>query len=516
MKQYNFSNLLKLLDTNESKIFHTPEIVCKGDDFAIEGITYDSRKVEKNFVFFAIVGYKDDGSSYIADAINKGALAVISDSDKSIIYKEICEKNNVWLIILKNIRKFLAVVSGDYFGFPSKKLKMLGVTGTNGKTTISYLIKHMFDYLNINCGLIGTVDYITGKEKKVASLTTPDSVDIQSMLSEMVESGCKYCVMEVSSIALILDRVYGINYSAGVFSNLTSEHLDLHINMDNYFEAKKILFDNLDSDSVAVSNLDDEYGERILSSTKARKIYYKLDNDSGEKYKGIPLYIARNVKYSIEGLEFDLIYNNNRYKITSKLTGRFNIYNILAALSCVSELGFPLEDIIESVKSFTPVNGRFNPIKLYNGAYAIIDYSHTSDSLKNAILAAKEILKMSNLNSRVITIFGCGGNKDRTKRPVMGKFAAEYSDYCIVTSDNPRYEDPYDIIKEILVGMKNKSNYEVEENREKAIKRGIEISKENDLILICGKGHENYQEIKGVRYHFDDREIVEKYNSMLQ
>lgn len=512
MSVYKFSNLLNELKREEYKSTFCPEFINKGDDFIIEGLTYDSRKVSRNYVFFAIKGYKDDGSSYIADAINRGALAIITDSDKGVIFKEICQKNSVWLIVIKNIRKFLAIVSADYFGNPSKNLKMIGVTGTNGKTTITYLIRHILENLNVKCGLIGTVDYITGKEKKIASLTTPDSVDIQSMLSEMVENKCEYCVMEVSSIALILDRVYGIDYGAAVFSNLTSEHLDLHLNMENYFQAKKILFDNLTSEAIAISNLDDEYGERIVSTTKARKIFYTLNVNFQEKYPNSPLYIASDYKFSIEGLQFNLKYRDKNYTVTSELTGGFNIYNILAALACVSELGYPVEKAIEFVKTFKPVNGRFNPIKLYNGAYAIIDYSHTSDSLKNAILAAKEILKMSNLNSRVITIFGCGGNKDRTKRPVMGKYAAEYSDYCIVTSDNPRYEEPMDIIKEILVGMEGKTNYEVEENREKAIKRGIEISKENDLILICGKGHEDYQEIKGVKYHFDDREIVEKYN----
>ncbi|MCX7833230.1 MAG: UDP-N-acetylmuramoyl-L-alanyl-D-glutamate--2,6-diaminopimelate ligase [Ignavibacteria bacterium] len=512
MQDLKFSDILKVLNEDENKSVFSPEIINKGDDFIIKGLANDSRRVDKDFVFFAIKGYKDDGSSYIADAINRGSLAIITDSEKSVIYKEICEKNNIWLIIVKNIRRLLAQVSANYFGNPSRKLKMIGVTGTNGKTTITYLIKHILDNFNIRCGLIGTVDYITGEEKKVASLTTPDSIDIQYMLSEMVENNCEYCVMEVSSIALTLDRVYGIDYIAAVFSNLTSEHLDLHLNMENYFNAKKILFDNLSSESIAISNLDDEYGEKILSSTQGRKVFYTLEKDTSYLSRKFPLYKATDTKFTIEGLQFNLIYENKNYFISSELTGRFNIYNILAALATISELGYPLETAVEAVKSFKPVNGRFNPIRLYNGAYAIIDYSHTSDSLKNAILAAREILNMSNLNSRVITIFGCGGNKDRTKRPVMGKFAAEYSDYCIVTSDNPRYEEPLDIIKEILIGMEGKSNFEVEENREKAIKRGIELSKENDLILICGKGHEDYQEIKGVKYHFDDREIVEKYN----
>jgi UDP-N-acetylmuramoyl-L-alanyl-D-glutamate--2,6-diaminopimelate ligase len=326
------------------------------------------------------------------------------------------------------------------------------------------------------------------------------------MLREMVDAGQKFCVMEVSSIALVLERVYSLDFDAGIFTNLSSEHLDLHKTMENYLEAKKILFDLLDEKRVAVSNKDDIYGENILRDTKAKKIYYSINNES--EYK------ATNEAFSIEGLEFELSSGEQNYRITSKLSGRFNIYNVLAAIALVREFGIDFNIIQKVISNFEPVNGRFNKIKLSNGAYAVIDYSHTSDSLKNAIESAIEIRDNQMLKGKVITIFGCGGNKDKIKRPVMGKFATQLSDLTIITSDNPRYEKPMDIIDEILEGIDKSKSYEVDERREEAIKKGIEISSEGDIILICGKGHETYQEVEGVRSHFDDKEIVEKYSHL--
>jgi len=339
-------------------------------------------------------------------------------------------------------------------------------------------------------------------------LTTPDSVEINQMLCEMVNVGLEFCAMEVSSIALVLDRVYGLNFSSAVFTNLSSEHLDLHKNMENYFNAKKILFDNLSSHSIAISNSDDEYGKRILNETEAEKMFYSMNSESNLR--------AFNEKISIDGLKFEVKFKNKKYIVESLLTGRFNIYNILAALSVSINLGIELENAIKAIKTFKAVNGRFNKINLPNGAFAVIDYSHTSDSLKNAIEAAIEIREKQKVKGKVITIFGCGGNKDRTKRPVMGNLATSLSDYSIITSDNPRFENPMEIISEILSGVKTKGNFEVEENRELAIKKGIEISSKSDIILICGKGHETYQEVNGVKSHFDDKEIVEKYSILVK
>ena len=470
-------------------------------DFVVEGLAYDSRKVKNNYIFFAIKGYKDDGNKYVQDAISNGAKVIITDNKSADKLHELLP--NVQIIGSRDVRKSIALMSNIYYGCPSEKLNLIGVTGTNGKTTITYLLKAIFEESGFKCGLIGTIDYMTGEKTEVSRLTTPDSLEINQILSRMVESKINFCFMEVSSIALVLNRVYGQNFKSGIFTNLTSEHLDLHENMKNYFNAKKILFDNLKKSDIAVSNKDDEYGEFILKDTKAKKIFYSIDSESDFK--------AVKEKISIDGIEFVLNIKGKEYKIKSNLTGRFNIYNILAAISAALKYEIKIETIISALSKFMPVNGRFNKIKLPNDAHAVIDYSHTSDSLKNAIEAALEINKTQNNKGRIITIFGCGGNKDKTKRPVMGDIATSLSDYSIVTSDNPRFEDPMDIINEVVKGIKTKGNFQIEDNRDEAIKKGIEMSKANDIILICGKGHETYQEINGVKTHFDDKEMVQKY-----
>lgn len=469
-------------------------------DFTVSGLTYDSRKIKDGYVFFAIKGYKEDGNKYVPKAIENGAKAIITDTASA---KEITVKG-VNIIGVEDVRKVMAQMAFEFYARPTDKIKLIGVTGTNGKTTITYLLRHIFETAGFKCGLVGTIDYSTGVKKQESKLTTPDSIEINAMLKEMVDAGIDYCFMEVSSIALVLHRVYGLHFASGVFTNLTSEHLDLHTNMQNYFEAKKILFDNLDSATFAVSNMDDIYGIGIVKNTKAKKIYYSMISDESE-------YRAVDEKISMGGISFDILNKGNKYKMTSSLTGRFNIYNILAAVSLARSLKIDFEVIQKAISTFGAVNGRFNKVELPNKAYAVIDYSHTSDSLKNAVESAVEIRNMNPEKGRVITIFGCGGNKDRTKRPAMGEIATSLSDYTIITSDNPRFEDPMDIIKEILEGVKTKDNFEVNANREEAIKRGIEISKKGDIILICGKGHETYQEVMGVRSHFDDKEMVEKY-----
>jgi UDP-N-acetylmuramoyl-L-alanyl-D-glutamate--2,6-diaminopimelate ligase len=471
-------------------------------DFTVTGLTYDSRKVKDGYIFFAIKGYKEDGNKYATKAIEDGAKVIITDEESANNFN--CK--DIDIIGVDDVRKVMAQMAFAFCGNPSEKIKLIGVTGTNGKTTITYLLKHIFETAGFKCGLIGTIDYLTGVSKQESRLTTPDSIEINMMLKEMVESGIEYCFMEVSSIALVLHRVYGQKFSAGVFTNLTSEHLDLHKNMNNYFDAKKILFDYLDESNCAVSNLDDEYGFNIIKNTKGKKIYYAMNSDADYK--------AVNEKISMEGLLFDILCKEGKYNINTKLTGRFNIYNILAAVSLARSMNIEFETIQKAILDFGAVNGRFNKIKLPNKAYAVIDYSHTSDSLKNAVESAIEIRNMSEVKGRVITIFGCGGNKDRTKRSVMGETATSLSDYTIITSDNPRFEDPMDIINEILAGVKTKDNFEIDANREQAIKKGIEISKNGDIVLICGKGHETYQEVKGVKSHFDDKEIVEKYSRL--
>lgn len=465
-------------------------------NFNVKGLAQDSRNVKEDFIFFSIKGNKTDGRIFTEQAIKNGAGIIIADKDYKDEYNDI---ENV--VFVSNIRKVMSELSSKFYGNPSSKLKVTGITGTNGKTTVSYLIKDILDGAGYPCGLIGTINYITGENNVLtASLTTPDSIELQKLLSEIVANGLKYCVMEVSSIALVNQRVSGIKYDTAVFTNLTSEHMDLHHNMENYFLAKKILFDNLEEGMNAISNLDDEYGKRILKDCRGMHKFYSIIHDSDLK--------AENIKISLDGLQFDVNINNQKYSIKSKLTGRFNIYNILAAVQFGLNEGIDISIIINAINNFKAVKGRFERTKLPNGACAIVDYSHTSDSLKNAIEAAIDVRNTEGKNGKIITIFGCGGDRDKTKRPVMGKIATELSDKVIITSDNPRTEDPDAIIADILAGINGKNNFEVQADREKAILMGIGQSKDGDIILVCGKGHETYQEVNGVKSHFDDQEII--------
>ena len=467
------------------------------DDIEITGLHYDSRKIKPGNIFFAIKGLKDDGNKFVTDAINNGAVLIFTEDDINI-------QSAVPAVKTNEIRKLMAEYSGIFYGDPSSKLKLIGITGTNGKTTTSYLIRSFLNDAGYSTGLLGTIDYQVGEKKTESKLTTPDSVEMNIMLSEMVNSGTQFCIMEVSSIALVMERVYGLKFDTAVYTNLTSEHLDFHKDMDNYFAAKKILFDNLPESGNAISNSDDSYGRSILDDCRAKKFFYSSREESNLR--------SFNEKLSLSGLEFDVKWNGRTYTLKSDLSGRFNIYNILASVSTVLQYDIDMPMIQSSLLKFQEVRGRFNRVKLPNGAIAVIDYSHTSDSLKNAIESAREIVDEEKRFGRVITIFGCGGNKDRTKRPVMGELAAGLSDQAIITSDNPRFEEPMDIIEEIITGIKDKKNFEVIENREEAIKKGLEISREGDIVLICGKGHETYQEVKGIRTHFDDKEIVGKYS----
>lgn len=492
-----FSELLKSSSIKNAEI---------KDDFEVMGLAYDSRKVQKGFVFFAIIGYEDDGNKYILDALEKGAGAVITERIEGNEYAAKLENGNRRRIYeAADIRKTMADMSREFYGDPAGKMKVIGITGTNGKTTCTFLMRAVLERAGHKTGLIGTISYMSGGEKKGSSLTTPDSIEIFAMLREMLDNGMEYCVMEVSSIALELKRVYGLDFAAAVFTNLSSEHLDLHSNMENYYKAKKILFDGLSEGSTAVSNIDDDYGESIVSDTKAEKVFYSIRSDSDFK--------AEDIKMGIEGLEFKAVTKKGDFTMKSGLTGRFNVSNILAVMATANALRINMEIIREAIADFRDVDGRFTRIKLPNGAFAIVDYSHTSDSLKNAIEAARDIVNEQG-SGRVITVFGCGGNRDTTKRPVMGKFATSLSDYTFITSDNPRFEDPMAIINQILTGVQTKENYEIDANREEAIKKAIEYSKAGDLVLICGKGHETYQEIKGVKTHFDDKEMVAKYSGL--
>ncbi len=465
-------------------------------DCEVNGLSLDSREIQKGYIFFSIKGSKTDGRKYLNQAIDNGACFIIAESKYKNDYSDI--RN---ILFVDNIRQTMAIISNYYYGNSSKKLKIVGITGTNGKTTISYIIKSILEEAGFKCGLIGTINYMVGNDNIAsARLTTPDSIELNKMLCEMVSNGVEYCIMEVSSIALSNYRVYGIEFESAIFTNLTSEHMDLHNNMENYFEAKKILFDNLKTGNTAISNSDDLYGIKILENCKGNKKFYSINSDSDLK--------AEEIKITLDGLKFKVTHNKKDYIVESSLTGRFNVYNILSAILSGLGKNISMEIILSAIRKFQAAKGRFNRTMLPNGACAIVDYSHTSDSLKNAIEAAIDVRNSDANKGRVITVFGCGGDKDKTKRPVMGKIATELSDYVIITSDNPRTEDPLSIIDDILSGIGEYHNYFIEPNRESAIIRGIKESQKGDIILICGKGHETYQEVNGVKSHFDDQEII--------
>ncbi|MCX6156532.1 MAG: UDP-N-acetylmuramoyl-L-alanyl-D-glutamate--2,6-diaminopimelate ligase [Ignavibacteriota bacterium] len=470
-------------------------------DFEVKGLSLNSKDVKPGFIFFSIRGMKTDGKKFAKDAASAGAELIIADTNFKDDYKEFQHA-----VFVENVRQAMAEISCAYYDNPSDKLKVVGITGTNGKTTISYIVKSILESNGHKCGLVGTIDYITGSHKSDAKLTTPDSIEMNQMLNEMVNNGLDFCVMEVSSIALVNSRVHTIKFDTAVFTNLTSEHMDLHLNMENYLEAKKILFDILPENSLAISNSDDEYGIRILDSSKGEKKLYSINNQSDLK--------AENIKIGLNGLSFDVKINGITHTVISSLTGRFNVYNILAAIECCLTYEIGIDTILSAISKFEAVKGRFNRTMLPNGACAIVDYSHTSDSLKNAIEAAIDVRNSEGVNGKVITLFGCGGDKDKTKRPVMGKIATDLSDFVIISSDNPRTEDPMSIINDIEKGIDANKKYEVEADRDKAIMRSIEFSKKGDIILICGKGHETYQEINGVKSHFDDQEVIQKYSNL--
>ncbi|MDO8550618.1 MAG: UDP-N-acetylmuramoyl-L-alanyl-D-glutamate--2,6-diaminopimelate ligase [Ignavibacteria bacterium] len=463
----------------------------------VSSICYDSRKVKKNSVFVAIKGFNYDGHRFIPDAINKGAIAVIL-KDVNSVPDGIFTHENVAKIVVKESRKALAEASGKLFNDPSRKIKLIGITGTNGKTTTTYFIKSILETAGEKTGLIGTITNYIGDREIKSSLTTPESNDLNELLYEMYNEGCNYAVMEVSSHSLVLNRVYGINFSSAVFTNITSDHLDFHNTFENYFSAKKILFDSLSSSSFAIYNSDDANSKEIIIDTKANLISYGTSSNSDFKLK--------EIKYDLSGTTFTVEYKSNSYPVSTSLIGKFNAYNACAAFAVGFVHGVKDEVILKGIKNTKQVPGRFEVIGKGNKK-VVIDYSHTADSLEKALGAVKDIVKGS---VPIYTVFGCGGNRDKTKRPIMGRIATELSDYVVVTSDNPRFEDPFNIIKDIEAGIKKK-NYKVIENREEAIAYAIKNSQENAVILVAGKGHENYQEINGVRNHFSDREVAEKF-----
>lgn len=408
---------------------------------------------------------------------------------------------------LKIKRRIISVLAGlHFYGNPSKKLKIIGVTGTNGKTTTATLLYRVATALGYKCGLIGTVENMIGEKKLEATHTTPDPISLHKLLGSMVESGCEYVFMEVSSHALDQSRVAGVKFSGGIFTNLTHDHLDYHKNFDNYFGAKKKFFNMLGPRSFALINMDDEYGKKMLEGIKAHPFSYGFQSPkdgllSQKTVFGENLFQGKIEKINFDGLEL----NFNDIKITSKLLGKFNAYNLLAVWSACSLIGFDMDKVNKILEKIEPPRGRFEHFTSNNGVLVVVDYAHTPDALEKVLQTIREIKKE---NSRVISVFGCGGDRDPMKRPIMGKIGVLLSDVAIFTSDNSRSEDPDKIIIEMKKNLSPEELEKVKSNsdRRQAICQAVKIAQSGDIILCAGKGHENYQIIKGVTHHFDDME----------
>lgn len=461
-------------------------------DMEINKICYDHRKIEKDDLFIAIVGTNVDGHKFVEEAIKNGARAVIITEDINIK----CEETTV--IKVQDGRKTLAIISSNYYGNPSSKLKLIGITGTNGKTTSTFMVKSILESEGYKVGLIGTIANYIGRKKINSSHTTPESLELHKLFKEMVDEGMEYCVMEVSSHSLSLNRVYGVNFEYGIFTNLTRDHLDFHKTFENYFEAKFKLFE---MSKKVVVNIDDEYGEKIvelLREDETKKIItYAIDKESD--------YRAYDEKIFSRGVEFKVSHEGSTENLYCALPGRYNIYNSLGSIIVSLEEGIKLEDIKSSLENVM-VPGRCEIVtKNKNLDFDIIvDYAHTPDGLQNILSTAREFTR-----GKLISVFGCGGDRDRTKRPIMGKIGCDLSDIAVITSDNPRTEEPMSIIEDILKGL-DSENYIVVENRREAIKKAILEAKSGDVIVIAGKGHEDYQILKEGKIHFDEREVVDE------
>lgn len=471
------SNLLLNLDVIETE---------GNKNCEIRGIAYNSKDVQKGYLFVCITGFKADGHVYAMDAVKRGAAAIV-------VEKEIELPEGTTVIKVRDSREALSLISAAYFDHPASKLKLIGVTGTNGKTTTTYLIKSILEKAGFKTGLVGTISNIIGDKVIDSKNTTPESYDLQKMLNEMVNEEMDYCVMEVSSHSLELKRVAGCHFNVGIFTNLTRDHLDFHKTFENYLNAKLKLFKQ---SGTAVVNIDDEYSDRILNGIDIPAVTYSEKKDSDIK--------AEKLKITSKYSSFILKCRGSETPIKLPMPGRFNVYNALAAASaCICE-GIPLNIIKEGLESVSGVPGRSEVIDSGRDFTIIIDYAHTPDGLENILNTVHEYAQ-----SRIITLFGCGGDRDKTKRPIMGEIAGRLSDICIVTSDNPRTEDPEAIIDDILPGIKKTGTYyRVIINRWEAIKAALSIAGKDDVVLIAGKGHETYQVLKEGKIHFDEREIV--------
>ncbi|MBR6310805.1 MAG: UDP-N-acetylmuramoyl-L-alanyl-D-glutamate--2,6-diaminopimelate ligase [Paludibacteraceae bacterium] len=458
----------------------------------INNIQFDSRKITENDLFVAIKGTQSDGHDYIETAIENGARCVVCETlpDK-------CHKD-VTYILVDNSSEALGLLSSAFFGYPSSKMVLVGVTGTNGKTTIATLLYQMFRKFGHKSGLLSTVCNYVNDRKSEATHTTPDPIELNRLLKEMVDEGCEYAFMEVSSHAIEQRRIAGLQFDGGIFTNLTRDHIDYHKTFENYLNAKKKFFDNLPAEAFALTNIDDKNGSVMLQNTKARKHTYSIREMADFKTK-----IMEN---SFEGMSLDI----NGIEVQVPFIGKFNAQNLTAVYGATVLLGKSKMETIINLSALTPVSGRFEYLRSPKGWTAIVDYAHTPDALNNVIGTINQI---QNGKGELITVVGCGGNRDKGKRPMMAKEAVNGSEKCIFTSDNPRDENPEDILKDMIAGLDNEDMEKVLviSDRKEAIKTACMLAHKNDVILVAGKGHEDYQIIKGEKTHFDDKETILRF-----
>ncbi|MGL5706589.1 MAG: UDP-N-acetylmuramoyl-L-alanyl-D-glutamate--2,6-diaminopimelate ligase [Tannerellaceae bacterium] len=468
------------------------KVIQGGLNIDIFGLDSDSRKIEKGHLFVAVKGTANDGHEYINKAIEQGATAVVCEDMPSQM------EDSVTYIQVKNSADALGKLAAQWYGNPSDRLTLVGVTGTNGKTTIATLLYDLFRKLGYKTGLLSTVCNYVDDKAVPATHTTPDPISLNMLLAEMVEAGCTHAFMEVSSHSVDQKRISGLNFDGGIFTNLTRDHLDYHKTVDAYLKAKKGFFDQLPKSAFALTNLDDKSGMVMLQNTAARKLTYSLR--SLADFKG------RILEKLFEGTLLEV----NGTEVMVHFVGKFNAYNLLAVYGAAVALGEEPNEVLLQISTLHPVSGRFETIRSDKGFTAIVDYAHTPDALTNVLNAIHEVLSDK---GRVITVVGAGGNRDKGKRPLMAKESVKYSEQVILTSDNPRFEEPDAIIENMTAGLDNNEMKKVLciTDRKQAIKTAIMMANAGDVILIAGKGHEDYQDVKGVKHHFDDREIVREF-----
>ena len=458
----------------------------------IMGIAIDSRLIQKSFVFIAIKGEKIDGHQFISKAIELGATTIVCE----VLPKEKVE--NLTYIQVENTNEAAAIMAHQFYNQPSTKIKLVGVTGTNGKTTIATVLFKLFSELGYKCGLVSTIQNQIGSEVIPSTHTTPDAINLNSLLDKMVSSGCEFVFMECSSHAIHQHRITGLEFTVGIFSNISHDHLDYHKTFDEYIKVKKSFFDHLPKTSFAISNIDDKRGEVMLQNTSAKKIYYGLKTPSEIKGK-----ILDN---SLTGLQMTI----NETEVHFRLIGEFNAYNLLAVYAAAICLGEEKEKVLTALSLVTGAEGRFEYLIGNNLIVGIIDYAHTPDALENVLSTIKKLRKG---HEQIITVVGCGGDRDKTKRPIMGKVACDLSDKVIFTNDNPRTENALEILKEMEMDLSSaaKRKFSSIADRREAIKSAVMMANKDDIILVAGKGHEKYQDINGTKYPFDDKEILKEF-----